>query len=973
MLEGTALRISKNDALILESPLLRAELGFSLLPLPRLRLNDLLLQSPTLHGLDALAGDDAASASTNAQRRQAWKDAKRRIRHLHSLVAFRRFHIEDGRISIPREEDALQGRWDVNVLYKHGRLDGRIRAELPEATHNGHIALSITGQPYASSAIIKGVVSDLSSRWLHGVPLPAWLTGADYPINLSVDGEWKRDAIARMDITAQAGPGTFTWPDMFSEPMDVRSISAKAHIGPGAHAITLHDIVLELPETTIRSEIDIKEDAVGYGLTIQSQFPSLPTDRLSAYWPLKLAPITRIWAVGNIRHGMIHDANLRMQLRPEDLDAPSLPKAALRAAMRIEGVEVQYLPNHPPAHNVAGMVTFSGQDMRLELTGADYLTATHFDAGSVAIPSFDAPETALDAEFSLRTSAQDVATLFATKEIDLAEKLHLTKAASGTATGEVGIHAIIFSSKPDPTPEYYADQFKYRVKTKLLGVSQPKFLGDTDIADAKMELSADNHVLAASGTLQLNGVPAKLDLSADFVTDKTVTKVAMDLPANKLPAFGYPIQQGVGGSIGVNATMTGGKHANATDAALDLTATTLDLPVAGLHKPAGEKASLRMSTQRTPGGGTLLDPLTYQGKGASLTGSVMLDAKSSVQSANIGSLRFGRQNASIRYQAGPDGVPDLYVRGASLDLVALRADRAKHDAHKPGNPLDFGPLRADVELGSLWLVEGLPIEQFHAQVRCSKALCESADIRGNIGADKEEGGAASPFALRILQENGARRLRLNTDNGGRLLAALDVSAHVSGGKLKVEGTYDDDKPTHPLIGKARMEEFYVRQAPLLTKILSLTSPTGIVNALMGKGIGFDGLSTAFTFEGGTLHIKDARASGSALGLTAEEGSVQLGSGQVQLKGTVIPAYMLNSVIGKIPVVGDLLMGGKGQGLIATRFSLSGNAEDPSVSVNPLSILTPGFLRGVFDVFDKKEAEPAATAEPKAEKTPEPGK
>ncbi len=34
-------------------------------------------------------------------------------------------------------------------------------------------------------------------------------------------------------------------------------------------------------------------------------------------------------------------------------------------------------------------------------------------------------------------------------------------------------------------------------------------------------------------------------------------------------------------------------------------------------------------------------------------------------------------------------------------------------------------------------------------------------------------------------------------------------------------------------------------------------------------------------------------------------------------------------------------------MIAARYTAHGPTDDPAVTVNPLSALTPGFLRGVF--------------------------
>lgn len=54
---------------------------------------------------------------------------------------------------------------------------------------------------------------------------------------------------------------------------------------------------------------------------------------------------------------------------------------------------------------------------------------------------------------------------------------------------------------------------------------------------------------------------------------------------------------------------------------------------------------------------------------------------------------------------------------------------------------------------------------------------------------------------------------------------------------------------------------------------------------------------------------------------------------------------VNSLLSSIPLVGEILTGGSG--LIAATYTMKGPSKDPQVSVNPLSILTPGFLRKIL--------------------------
>ena len=89
-----------------------------------------------------------------------------------------------------------------------------------------------------------------------------------------------------------------------------------------------------------------------------------------------------------------------------------------------------------------------------------------------------------------------------------------------------------------------------------------------------------------------------------------------------------------------------------------------------------------------------------------------------------------------------------------------------------------------------------------------------------------------------------------------------------------------------------------------------------------------------------------RAYGSALGITAK-GEIDLGRSRIKIKGTVAPAYTLNRILGAIPLINRILVGGEGEGLLAVTYEVSGSLDDPQVSINPLSALAPGFLRGIF--------------------------
>ena len=69
-----------------------------------------------------------------------------------------------------------------------------------------------------------------------------------------------------------------------------------------------------------------------------------------------------------------------------------------------------------------------------------------------------------------------------------------------------------------------------------------------------------------------------------------------------------------------------------------------------------------------------------------------------------------------------------------------------------------------------------------------------------------------------------------------------------------------------------------------------------------------------------------------------------------------PSPVLNlSMLGEVPVIGDLLVSRRGEGVFGMTYSINGHAGEPRVGVNPVSALTPGILRRIFEPVQPREA------------------
>ena len=109
---------------------------------------------------------------------------------------------------------------------------------------------------------------------------------------------------------------------------------------------------------------------------------------------------------------------------------------------------------------------------------------------------------------------------------------------------------------------------------------------------------------------------------------------------------------------------------------------------------------------------------------------------------------------------------------------------------------------------------------------------------------------------------------------------------------------------------------------------------------------FGGAEGRFTKTRGLIEVSKFRSAGPSLGLTAA-GKIDLDRNNVNVKGTLVPAYAINSVLGNIPLIGAIIQGGEGEGLFAATYAVTGNLDEPKIDVNEWSALAPGFIRDLF--------------------------
>ena len=131
------------------------------------------------------------------------------------------------------------------------------------------------------------------------------------------------------------------------------------------------------------------------------------------------------------------------------------------------------------------------------------------------------------------------------------------------------------------------------------------------------------------------------------------------------------------------------------------------------------------------------------------------------------------------------------------------------------------------------------------------------------------------------------------------------------------------------------------------KLLSLADLGGLADLAEGEGLSFDILEISMEKNKNLLKLNEILALGPSLSVLME--GYQDESGLTSLRGTIVPAKMLNKMISKIPVIGNIVIPKEvGEGLFGISFKMKGPKGNIKTTINPIKTLTPRFIQKVIE-------------------------
>nr|WP_255553698.1 DUF3971 domain-containing protein [Maritimibacter sp. DP1N21-5] len=719
---------------------------------------------------------------------------------------------------------------------------------------------------------------------------------------------------------------------VFDTPVELQSgyIDARVKLAPFkldiGQAVFFHDA------TRIELSGDIGATKDEWDLSLNVQIPALDVAELKTLWPKPLSPNPRRWVFQNVRSGEIRDVQVALR-------GPSLEDAQMLLGARLTDAVVKPMPALPNVVGASGYLMLAEQQLTIR-ANAGRMTAPNGEQIDLSGSTFTVPDVRDKpgdgvADLALRGPLQAGLSLLAMKPFDVFKDTDLgPDLAEGRFEAQGRVEFPMLKDLP-------FEQVKFEVRGKAFDVRSERLVEGSVLTGAELDFRASPDMVEVSGPGRLGDVAAtatwRQSLRAEDKGQGSTVTGTVTLSQAAVEEF----------NLGLSPDMLGGEAPGAfslslkPDEAPRLTLTSnleglsLSIPGTGWSKGRGSRGSLEVEALLGPR--PTVETLAISAPGLTASGTLTTREGGGLDQARFARVQLGGWlDAPVTLTGRGNGI-GIAVEGGTADL--RKASFGSGPAGGGGGGGSSQPL--SIRLNSLTVAEGIVLSDFRGNFDLNGGL--SGTFLANV-----EGGA--PIEGTVAQTPQGAAYRIKSAQGGEVLNGMGVFNKARKGNLEVilvptgvSGTFE---------GTLSLTSTYLVDAPAMAELLSAISIVGLLDQMDGQGIFFSEVKGKFQLSPTRLTLYSSSAVSSSLGLSMD-GYYNLDQKTLDMQGVLSPFYLINSI-------GRLVSARDGEGLVGFSFNLTGPASDMNVSVNPLSILTPGFLR---EIFRRQTPQPDQTSQP----------
>ncbi len=722
------------------------------------------------------------------------------------------------------------------------------------------------------------------------------------------------------------------------KPIDVLKANLVAFVNIQERVLRLQSFEIATAQIVAFLNGSLNFDAAGrMGLTADLSITQSDARQVLHIWPAFVAPHLRKFLVANLSAGKVVQANVTTTITAETFanikQRKPMPADSVAADFVLSDGRVTLVPGVPPLSALILKARANGRQAWVSNIKGDVKLASNrvlsISEATITMPDLAQHPIEARSQFRLVGPLEGVSELLAYPAlkgvVPVSEK---NSSIKGLFDGVVNI-TLPLKDKILP------NDVVLQAKASLQSFVSERFLGKENFEAQNLQFTAQTGVISLKGEGKVAGMLAKIDLvqpRSGNAEDGAVTFILDEAARakrglNLSPQLTGPISVLVKADFPVDIK-------DGLPIEVDLTKTNIDGLLPGWVKAAGKPAKLRFVLNERDGG-YRLNNLELQGNAPSLKGSADIAADGSIIAFSLSSLVLSQGDVmQVEGQKTANGMK-IVARANSFDARPFLR----------GAPKNTSTSTKDIEID----LKAVALSGFNGEVAANaelKMVKRGAQIKQGSFNTKLNGVVVN--AKITPRADGAASIIMTTKNAGAVLRFMDIYNRMQGGEMDLHLTKTGASEAGYLI----VHDFMLRDEPALKRasaVASDSSEQGAKRSFIADAsdVAFTKLRLDFSRKGDYFDVTDAVMWGNEVGGTLS-GQLDYSRDYVNIAGTFVPAYGLNNLFAKIPVLGLFLAGNKYEGVFSVPFQITGRASRPTLSINAIAAVSPGFLRKIFE-------------------------
>ena len=764
-------------------------------------------------------------------------------------------------------------------------------------------------------------------------------------------------AVEKLNFQVEGGSGNILFEDNEDSSYKISSFLLEGTIAGGLNRLNIKDADFDLDGQKTKlsfsaegmKKLLLEGSLQDLKLTLQAKVDNMKFDDLSKYWPKYIATPAWEWCKDSIYGGEIKNADFSFDFA-YDKKKQAFAFDKLSGVGDIEDSNLNYLTGMPDLKNLYGRAEFSNDTIKINVDKG-VSEEVFLTGGFVKLYDLNKYDNFAEIDLVMSSSITDALKMIDHPPLGYTSDLGVDPSAiKGDTETELKLN---FELKNDLKPE----EVKVEFKSNLLNVEIPDVIKGKALTAEELKLLVTNEGMSVIGEAKLEDIPIALVWDENFNNKDYKSKYKISFKLNEETKkklginFGILNPPYISGYANVDAEILAyNDDKTIVNLKANLNNADIDYSFLGFKKdvnqPAVITAKLDIKKDKLNG----IPSFSLSKSDFSLKGKIDLDKNGDVKIVDIYDIKGPKTSAKakIEFANTKKQKVKLNVSGNSYDLTEFfdkkeNSSKTKKTSSKNDDDDDLENVTdADIfiAVNKLWTNPNVPVTNFAGTAKLVNGVgVQEMHIVGNYGNKKD---ITLKFDY-VPRPNGEFLLAIDSNNAGATLKVLRIYDNMSGGNLRIEAKRNKNKE---FIGHAKMRDFSIHNTPVVAKLLTVASFTGMLNLLTGEGLAFSHADAPFEYKNKVLSLKEAKAFGNVMGITAN-GSYDRRQEEFDIKGVIAPAYSINTFIGKIPLVGNLLSGKDGT-VFAANYSITGDLSDPQVNINPLSALSPSSLKDLMN-------------------------